>query len=134
MKIEDSTDIPKPINMDTSNASSQSSEERLTDDARIKTRPPLDKKREVFRREVIDGEKIKEALKELQEELERLRRVVHIFDRRYNFLLHENTNRIFVQVIDVTTDTVIREIPPEELLDLMARIHNMVGLFFDERV
>lgn len=133
MKIEGNT--PRHTTaIDSHNESSKSSEERLRDDTKIREKAPLERKREVFRREVIDGDKIEEARKAVQEELERLRKLVHIFDRRYDFLLHESTNRIFVKVIDVTTDTVIREIPPEELLNLMARIHNMVGLLFDERV
>lgn len=99
-----------------------------------KAPPAKEMKREVFRREIIDEEKIKEAQEQLQEEIERLKSVVHIFDRRYNFHIHERTNRIFVQVIDVETDTVIREIPPEKILNLIASIHHMMGLFFDGRI
>lgn len=99
-----------------------------------KSAPPNEKKNDLFRGEILDKDKMKEARERVQEEMERLKKVVHIFDRRYNFLLHESTNRIFVQIIDVTTDTIIREIPPEELLNLMAKIHTMVGLLFDERI
>ena len=39
-----------------------------------------------------------------------------------------------VQVIDVNTEEVIKELPPEEMLDLKARIHEMVGILIDEKV
>lgn len=109
-------------------------DEQVREETAGKTKPSLEKTREIFRTEIIDAEKIKKAQEQIWEEIERLRKIVHIFDRRYNFLLHEKTNRIFVQIIDVETDTVIREIPPEKLLNLLASIYNMVGLFFDERV
>jgi len=48
------------------------------------------------------------------------------------FRLHEDTDRLIVQVLDAETLEVIREIPPEELLDLASRIHEMIGLFIDE--
>lgn len=52
---------------------------------------------------------------------------------RLNFSIHEATNRVSVQVIDEETDEVIREIPPESRLDLLARIQEFAGLLFDER-
>lgn len=110
-----------------------SREEQTNEGSPARTKSSLERTREIFRTEIIDAEKLKEAQERIWEEIERLRKIVHIFDRRYNFLLHERTNRIFVQVIDVETDTIIREIPPEKLLNLLASIHHMVGVFFDER-
>ena len=52
--------------------------------------------------------------------------------KRLRFRVHEDTERLMVQVIDAETDEVIREIPPSEVLDLVARIHEMIGLFIDE--
>lgn len=52
---------------------------------------------------------------------------------RLNFGVHEPTNRIMVQVIDTNTDEILREIPPESRLDVIARMHEFVGLLFDER-
>lgn len=38
-----------------------------------------------------------------------------------------------VKVIDAETEEVIREIPPEKILDLVAMIWEMIGLIVDER-
>ncbi len=51
-----------------------------------------------------------------------------------SFSLHKETGRTMVRVFDKETDTLIREIPPEEFLDLAAKIHEMVGVLFDKRV
>lgn len=53
--------------------------------------------------------------------------------RRLKFNVHEATGRIWVQVIDTQTQEVIKEIPPERYLDLVARIWELVGILVDEK-
>jgi len=53
--------------------------------------------------------------------------------RRFEFSIHEETKEIMVKVIDAETNEVIREIPPEKILDMVAKIWEMAGLFVDER-
>ena len=43
------------------------------------------------------------------------------------------TQRIMVKVINIDTDEVIKELPPEDVLDTVARIREMIGLLIDER-
>ena len=50
---------------------------------------------------------------------------------RLNFNIHEATNRVMVTVIDTNTDEVLREIPPESRLDVVARMQEFAGLLFD---
>ncbi|HSH35695.1 flagellar protein FlaG [Schnuerera sp.] len=56
------------------------------------------------------------------------------FDRRFEFSIHDKTKQIMVKIIDVTTDEIIREIPPEKILDLVAAIWEISGIIVDERV
>lgn len=56
------------------------------------------------------------------------------YDRRFEFSIHEQTKKIMVKIIDVTNDEIIREIPPEKILDLVAAIWDMAGILVDERV
>ncbi|MGB9792738.1 MAG: flagellar protein FlaG [Thermacetogeniaceae bacterium] len=51
-----------------------------------------------------------------------------------SFTFHKETKSLIVKVIDPDTNKVIREIPPEELLELAARIQEMIGILFDKRV
>ena len=49
------------------------------------------------------------------------------------FALHEASKRMMVEVIDDATQQAIRTIPSKELLDLAARIGEMVGLLLDKK-
>lgn len=49
------------------------------------------------------------------------------------FSVHEATKAIAVKVKDVETGEVIREIPPEKTLDLVAKLCEIAGIFVDER-
>lgn len=46
--------------------------------------------------------------------------------------VHRGTGKIMVQVISKTDGKVIREIPPEELLDLAAKMEEVVGAIFNK--
>jgi len=50
------------------------------------------------------------------------------------FSIHEPTGRTVVKVVNKETDQTIREIPPEELLNLAAKLDEMLGILFDEKV
>ncbi len=69
----------------------------------------------------------------LEGELDRLNDFVRAFDKRFDFQVHEQAEQYIVQVWDVVEDELIREIPPEDVLDLAARLDEMIGIIFDER-
>lgn len=54
-------------------------------------------------------------------------------NRRFEFSIHEKTKQIMVKVIDSESNEVVREIPPEKTLDMVAKIWEMAGLMVDER-
>ena len=68
----------------------------------------------------------------VNEAIEKLKQAGEIFNRRLDFRVDEETNRVVVKVIDTTTDKVIKEIPPEQLLQLAAKIQEMIGILVDE--
>ncbi len=49
------------------------------------------------------------------------------------FALHEKANQLMVEVVDNRTQEVIKTFPPKELLDLAAKIGELVGTLLDER-
>ena len=57
---------------------------------------------------------------------------MEFINRGLKFTLHEGSDRIMVEVIDLATQEVIKEIPPQKLLDTVARIREMIGLLLDE--
>ncbi len=48
-----------------------------------------------------------------------------------SFSVHKETNRVSIKVTDQTTGDVIREIPPEKILDMIADMCNLAGKFVD---
>ena len=49
------------------------------------------------------------------------------------FALHEKMKQLMVQVIDDRTQEVIKTFPPKELLDLAAKIRELVGALLDKK-
>lgn len=71
---------------------------------------------------------------ELIDAIESTNQQIAIYDRRCEFAIHEKTRQVMVKVIDVITDDVIREIPPEKILDALADRWKMSGILVDERI
>lgn len=51
-----------------------------------------------------------------------------------SFSKHDDTGRTIVKVINKDTDELIREIPSEQVLDMAAKLDEMVGILFDTKV
>ena len=67
-----------------------------------------------------------------------IKKAVEDINRRANnseaiFGVHEQTNRVTIKIVDKQTKEVIREFPPEETLDMIAKIWEMAGLMVDEK-
>jgi flagellar protein FlaG len=71
---------------------------------------------------------------EVRESVKDINEIVDKVKEGLSFQIHEDTEKIMVKVVDLNTDEVIKELPPEEMLDLQARIHEMVGILIDETV
>ncbi|MFC9711165.1 flagellar protein FlaG [Paenibacillus sp. NPDC056933] len=48
--------------------------------------------------------------------------------------VHEKTHQILVKVLNKETGELIREIPPEKTLDLVANMMEIAGILIDEKV
>ena len=49
------------------------------------------------------------------------------------FGIHEATNRVTIKIVDKDTKEVIRELPPEKTLDMIAKVWEMAGILVDEK-
>ena len=49
------------------------------------------------------------------------------------FGIHEATNRVTIKIVDKETKEVVKELPPEKTLDLIAKAWEMAGLLVDEK-
>jgi len=55
-------------------------------------------------------------------------------NRRFEYSVHEQTKTLMIKVINSDTDEIIREIPPEKILDLIAKLWELTGLIVDEKM
>ena len=49
------------------------------------------------------------------------------------FGIHEDTNRVTIKIVDKNTKEIIKELPPEKTLDMIAKVWEMAGILIDER-
>lgn len=49
------------------------------------------------------------------------------------FGIHEGTNRVTIKIIDKKTKDVIKELPPEKTLDMIAKAWELAGILVDEK-
>ena len=71
---------------------------------------------------------------DIRETLAKLEKLVTRFNRRFQFTMDQQINRIVIKVIDRETDKVIKEIPPREIQHLLAGLQEMVGMLVDEEI
>jgi len=72
-----------------------------------------------------DNEKIKKAISEMTKNVKTNAEAV--------FGIHDKTNRVTIKMVDKDTKKVIKEFPPEETLDMIARIWEVAGIMVDEK-
>jgi flagellar protein FlaG len=73
----------------------------------------------------------KEGVQAFAKVMEDYAKQVHNVGLRFS--VHEDTGRTVVRIVDEKTDEVVREVPPEELLDLAAKMEQMMGMLLDEK-
>lgn len=100
----------------------------------------------IAEKESVDQEKKKQDEKEekaeknllkqrkLREAIDRANQETRLKQTACEFSYDERTNRIAIKVKDKDTDEVIREIPAEETLEMLARIKEQAGLMLDEKL
>lgn len=52
---------------------------------------------------------------------------------RCEFSYHEETKRVSIKIFDKDTEEVIKEIPPEETLEMLEKMWELAGIMVDER-
>ena len=66
----------------------------------------------------------------MTEEFNQKINMIHNVDLQFS--VHKGSGQILVKVMDAGSGELIREIPPSEMLDLAARLDEMIGLLFDQ--
>lgn len=74
--------------------------------------------------EKISSDQLKKAVEELNKKIGNSEAI---------FGVHEDTNRVTIKIIDKDTKKVLKELPPEKTLDMIARVWEMAGILVDEK-
>ena len=76
------------------------------------------------REQQASNEQIRKAVEQLNKNLPNSEAV---------FGIHEDTNRVTIKIVDKGTKEVIKELPPEKTLDMIAKVWEMAGILIDEK-
>ena len=71
------------------------------------------------------NEQIKKAVEQINKKLSAQSEAV--------FGIHEETNRVTIKIVDKETKEVIKEVPPEKTLDMIAKVWEIAGILVDEK-
>lgn len=81
-----------------------------------------------------------QAEQQMQQQMspDKVRKAVEDINRKASysevqFGVHEATNRITIKIVDRDTKKVIRELPPEKTLDMIAKAWELAGILVDEK-
>ncbi|MGM0370788.1 MAG: flagellar protein FlaG, partial [Bacillota bacterium] len=50
------------------------------------------------------------------------------------FKIHESSDRMMAELVNLKKHETIKEMPPKEMLDMLGQIKKMVGLIIDEKI
>lgn len=70
------------------------------------------------------NEQIKKAVEQLNKNMSHSEAI---------FGIHEATNRVTIKIVDKDTKEVIKELPPEKTLDMIAKAWELAGILVDEK-
>ena len=71
------------------------------------------------------GTQLKKAVNDLNKQMKNSEAI---------FGIHDKTNRVTIKIIDKTTKEVIKEYPPEETLDMIAKVWEIAGILVDDKL
>ena len=100
----------------------------------VRTRLPAEqainhKEKEV--QQPVKSENLPE-LEKLTADVQKNLNIMHKIDLRFS--VHKASGQMMITVIDESNGKVIREIPQSEILELSAKMDEMIGMIFDQKV
>lgn len=70
---------------------------------------------------------------EVQHLTAEMNKMMQLLNADLRFAMHEQTKQLMVQVVDSKDQKVLKEFPPHELLDTMAKIKSYIGFLLDKK-
>ncbi|MCL5058546.1 MAG: flagellar protein FlaG [Actinobacteria bacterium] len=80
-----------------------------------------------------EGQKERQVnIKEVEKAIDLFNETMKSYNTELQFTLHKSSGEYVVKIINTKDHTVIREIPPERVLDMVAHFKKMLGLIVDK--
>ncbi len=91
--------------------------------------------KEIDTKEMTDTEKKNLPVSEkfIIEAIEKANKAIEGARTEFRFSIHKETHEIMVKVMDKDKGEVIREIPPKDILDMVAKMWELAGIIVDEK-
>ncbi|MCJ7603046.1 MAG: flagellar protein FlaG [Desulfobulbaceae bacterium] len=84
---------------------------------------------EKLSQEKLSQKDLEDAVKEIQQRFTSMGS-----NFKFGLYTHRETKSIVAQLRDKQTDEIIKQFPPEEVLNLREKLQDLIGLLFDEKV
>lgn len=100
--------------------------------------PIVDKTTAVVSKANEKGDQNGNPMQQQQNTNEKVRKAVETLNKKMAhseavFGIHDATNRVTIKIVDKDTKEVIKELPPEKTLDMIAKVWELAGILVDER-
>ncbi len=109
------------------NISSISPLENSANSTRAKSEKIIPLQNEPIPKETHETEVSSSLLNQIQQNINMIHNV------SLKFSMHKATGRTMVNVTEQETGELVRQIPPKQILDLAAKINDMIGILFDKK-
>ena len=126
----DSFDSDKQM---TSSVANNSTEANASIKTQTDIKEPEKAEKTNFEGNAVDKKNLPVSEKFIIDTIERANKAIDGARTEFKFSIHKQTHEIMIKVLDKDSGKVIREIPPEKTLDMVAKMWEMAGIIVDEK-
>lgn len=80
----------------------------------------------------INQQNQKKQEEDLGKAVEQANETMETYGTELRFSIHKGSGEVMVKVINAKDNSVVREIPPERILDMVASVKKMLGIIIDK--
>jgi flagellar protein FlaG len=82
---------------------------------------------------LTNGKQGKEDGNEIKSAVDKANKVLFKNNTHLKFEIHDKTKDVMVKIVNDNTGEVVKEIPPEKMLDMVAKLWEIAGILVDEK-
>lgn len=82
---------------------------------------------------IKDKPEAKAGSKDLEDAVKVANKLLFKNNTHLKFQIHEKTKEVMVKIVNDESGEVVKEIPPEKMLDMVAKLWEIAGILIDER-